>query len=51
MSNRNKKGIQGEVLEVVFSETKLFDQEKNVSFTTKINIEPAIKNKNYKKNT
>tara|TARA_B100000401_G_C52800964_1_gene718568 strand:+ start:325 stop:1803 length:1479 start_codon:yes stop_codon:yes gene_type:complete len=42
-----KKGIQGEVLEVVFSETKLFDQEKNVSLTTKINIEPAIKNKNW----
>jgi len=41
------KGIQGKVLEVVFSETKLFDEEKNVSLTTKINIEPATKNRDW----
>ena len=41
------KGVSGKALEVVFSETKLFNEEKNVGLATKIKIEAAVKNKNW----
>ena len=42
-----KKGLAGQKLELVFTETKLFDEEKDVNLATKIKIDTPLKNKNW----